>query len=327
MKRIFLPALITLCCGLIANNSFCQTENQAIQKNDEIIIRTDGDSALKTIIEVDSNIITINGQPLEDYKGNVKVLKRRIMNDDDNFAYSPRKNVRVKTFKITSDRPFLGVLAAKSDKGALINTITKGSSADKAGLKEQDIITKVDDKIITTPEELVRIVRTYKPGNEIKIDYLRNGKKKDMKVVLGKANDEPMALILNDDAQNLNDENFRYKFQDFSQMKKLQDLQNDNLVLFNRDQPKIGLKIQDTEEGNGVKILNVEEGSAAEKAGIQKDDIITEVNGEKVNDVNDVREEMNNSEDKDHYTIKAKRNNTDVNFEVKIPKKLNTADF
>ena len=74
-------------------------------------------------------------------------------------------------------------------------------------------------------------------------------------------------------------------------------------------------------------ILNVEEGSAADKAGIKKDDIITEVNGEKVNNVDDIRSQLNNSENREQYTIKAKRNNVDMNFEVKVPKKLKTADF
>ncbi len=319
--------MITIFCGLITNSSFSQSEKKQIQKNEEIIIRPDGDNKEKTIIEIDSNI-TINGQPLADYKGDVKVIKRKFMNgNSDNFLFSPRENFKIEKFNISGTRPFLGVLSEKSDKGALIKSVTKGSSAEKAGLKEQDIITKVGDKIITTPEDLSKIVRTYKPGDEIKIDYLRNGKKKDMKVVLGKANDEPMAFNFDNDNNNLNEKNFQYKFQEFPQMNNFKNFQNDNLVFFNRDQPKIGLKIQDTEEGNGVKILNVEEASVAEKAGIQKDDIIIEVNGEKVNDVNDVREEMNNSENKDHYTIKAKRNNAVMNFEVKIPKKLNTADF
>ena len=42
-------------------------------------------------------------------------------------------------------------------------------------------------------------------------------------------------------------------------------------------QKKLGLKIQDTEEGGNVKIIDVEDSSAAQKAGLKKDDIITEI--------------------------------------------------
>ncbi|MDQ2863883.1 MAG: PDZ domain-containing protein [Bacteroidota bacterium] len=59
---------------------------------------------------------------------------------------------------------------------------------------------------------------------------------------------------------------------------------------YNHNRPKLGLKIEDTEKGERVKVLSVEEGSAADKAGIKKDDIIIERNGEKINDVNDASE-------------------------------------
>lgn len=324
MKRIFLSALVTFCCVLITNSSFSQTEKKKIQKNEEIIIRTDDDNKGKTIIVIDSNI-TINGQPLADYKGDVKVLKRKFMKgNSDNFLFSPREDFKMNNFNTT--RTFLGVLTDKSDKGALIKSVTKGSSAEKAGLKEQDIITKFGDKKITNPEDLADIVKTYKPGDEVKMDYLRNGKKKDLKVKLGKTSDA-MTFNFNSDSLFFNGKNFNYKMKEFSNLDQLNNLSGSDFNFFNRNQPKLGLRIQDTEDNNGVKILNVEEGSAAEKAGIKKDDIITEVNGEKVNNVDDIRSQLNNSENREQYTIKAKRNNVDMNFEVKVPKKLKTADF
>lgn len=311
--------------GVFINNiCFAQTKNHT-QKNEEIIIRKNNDSKAKTIIEIDSNNITINGQPLADYKGDVQVLKRNLMRgNSNNFLYSPNANFIMNNFNST--RAFLGVLSEKSDKGALIKSVTKGSSAEKAGLKEQDIITKVGDKIITNSADLADIVKTYKPGDEVKMDYLRNGKKKEVKVKLGKSSDA-MTFNFNDDSLLLNDRNLNYKMKEFSKLHQLNNLSGSDFNFFNRNQPKLGLRIQDTEDNKGVKILNVEEGSAAEKAGIKKDDIITEVNGEKVNNVDDIRSQLNNAGNKEHYTIKAKRNNADMNFEVKVPKKLKTADF
>ena len=82
------------------------------------------------------------------------------------------------------------------------------------------------------------------------------------------------------------------------------------------------LKIEDTESGIGAKILEVEQGSAAEKSGLKKGDIITEMNGEKVNGVNDIRSQMRQSENKNDYKLKVKRNNNEMNVEIKIPKIL-----
>jgi serine protease Do len=49
------------------------------------------------------------------------------------------------------------------------------------------------------------------------------------------------------------------------------------------------LKIQDTEEGTGVKVLDVEAASAAATAGLMKDDVITEIGGVKVTNTDEAR--------------------------------------
>lgn len=71
-------------------------------------------------------------------------------------------------------------------------------------------------------------------------------------------------------------------------------------------QKKLGLKIQDTEEGGNIKVIAVEDSSAAEKARLKKDDIITEINGKKINNTDDAREQLQEVGDKSAYTIKAK---------------------
>ncbi len=319
MKRIFLSGMITCCAALITNIGLAQTKNQ-VQKNEEIIIRKNNDSDSKMVVVIDSNVITINGQPLADYKGDVRVLKRdRLMNRDfESLSDEPRMNF--KTININASKAFLGVLTEKSDKGALIKSVTKESAAEKAGLKENDIITKVGDKLIATPEDLAAAVKAHKPGDELKINYLRSGKKKEAKVTLGKNN--AMVFNWNGDENFVGGKNFNFKTPDLSRLDELR-----TFNFFDRNQPKLGLKIQDTEDGNGVKILNVEEGSAAEKAGLKKDDLITELNGQKVNSVSEVREQLSSAENKTKYSIKAKRNNSEMNFDVQVPKQLKSADL
>lgn len=73
---------------------------------------------------------------------------------------------------------------------------------------------------------------------------------------------------------------------------------------------------------NDTVITNVNNESAAEKAGLKKDDIITEINGKVVNNTNEARELLKPEENKNNYTIKSKRNGTPMSFEVKIPKKI-----
>ena len=95
----------------------------------------------------------------------------------------------------------------------------------------------------------------------------------------------------------------------------------------NADKPKIGIKIEDTENGDGVKILNVEEGSPADNAGLKKDDVITSFNGDKINSVGEIMSNLDANPEKEKMDIKARRNNAEMSFEVKIPKKLNSAEL
>lgn len=83
-------------------------------------------------------------------------------------------------------RPWIGVgldsiseedkeqLKLPNTKGALIRQIIKGSPADKAGLKLYDVIVEMGGKEVSSPEEIIGLVRTAKIGKRIEIKILRN---------------------------------------------------------------------------------------------------------------------------------------------------------
>jgi serine protease Do len=107
-----------------------------------------------------------------------------------------------KTGKIT--RPYLGVRYAmvdqkiaaikgiSADQGALvvgdttnnIPAVVQGSPADKAGIKEGDVILKINNEDIGQGKSLTRILTKYQPGNEISMTILRDSKQSDLKVKL-----------------------------------------------------------------------------------------------------------------------------------------------
>lgn len=100
-------------------------------------------------------------------------------------------------------RPALGVnyidlsfLAGENDlykKGAVIYKsvdgpgVAKDSPAQKAGLKEGDIITSVDGAEVDENNSLTHIIQSYLPGDKVNIAYLRNGEKQEQEVELGRA--------------------------------------------------------------------------------------------------------------------------------------------
>ncbi|HET7116617.1 MAG TPA: PDZ domain-containing protein [Hanamia sp.] len=318
MKTVILSAIFTACCGLFATNGFAQKEQSQLKKNEEIIIRKNGDFPSKTTIQIDGNDITINGKPLADYNGNVTILKRNFMGGDENNLFSPGQNLTVFG---NSNTAFLGVLTAKTDKGAIIKNVIDESGAQKAGLKDDDIITQFGDKEITSPDDLRNAVQSYKPGDEVTMYYLRDGKKNSVKVDLGKSpNAGPMTYNM-DSLRNIMGQYFR------GNNNFIMPPMPGNQFYFHNNRQRLGIEIQDTENGNGAKILNVKQGSAAEKAGLKTGDIITQINGEKINDANDVRSQIMQNENKNDFKIELKRDNKDMNIEVHIPKVLNSINL
>jgi putative serine protease PepD len=70
-------------------------------------------------------------------------------------------------------------------QGAQLHSIENGGSAAKAGLKNGDVITKVDDQVIDGSESLVATIRGHRPGDNVEITYLRDGKSHTVSTDLG----------------------------------------------------------------------------------------------------------------------------------------------
>jgi serine protease Do len=93
------------------------------------------------------------------------------------------------------------------------------------------------------------------------------------------------------------------------------------------DGPKLGIGIEDVSEGAGAKVLEVTEGSAAAKAGIVKNDLITAFDGAAINDVAALQEKAAQLKAGDAITIKLTREGKTKEVNVKIPKKLKKANI
>lgn len=318
MKTIFKSLIFTVSCALLCSVGFAQTETPKSKKSEEIIIRKKDAFPGKTIIEIDSNEVTINGKPLADYNGDISVFKRKFMGpEENNFLNVPHGNLQF--FSMNNNKAMLGVLTAKTEKGAVIKKIIDSSAAKNAGLEEGDIITKFGTKEITSPEDLRNAVADYKPGDEVNVEFLRDGKNKTMKVVLGKNTSDDATFSmgdLNDLLNRVPPNNFNFKWPE-----------NPNHYFQPNKQSKLGLKIEDTKDDAGAKVLEVQKASPAEKAGLKAGDVITEINGEKVDGVSDVRSQMMQAENKNDYKIKVKRDKSEKTFEVKIAKTLRTIDI
>ena len=77
-------------------------------------------------------------------------------------------------------------------QGVLIAQVQPGSSAERAGLREGDVVTYLNGKKMTSSAALRNAIGIRPIGEKIELDYLRNGKKFQQQVVIG-AKDSPVS--------------------------------------------------------------------------------------------------------------------------------------
>lgn len=86
-------------------------------------------------------------------------------------------------------------------KGVVLTTVTQGGPADKAGLQPADVIQAVNDRAVTTLEDLRLLIAQTSPGASVQIDYFREGKKERAMAVLGKLEERPNELVAGVDVE------------------------------------------------------------------------------------------------------------------------------
>jgi putative serine protease PepD len=92
----------------------------------------------------------------------------------------------IESGQATHARIGLSVGDATGDlRGALVAGIEDGSGADEAGLAEGDIITEIDDRVVTDGTSLVAAARSYRPGDTVTLTYVRGGDTQTVEVTLG----------------------------------------------------------------------------------------------------------------------------------------------
>ena len=78
-------------------------------------------------------------------------------------------------------------------RGALVNSVEKGSPADKAGIEATDIITKFDGKTVESSSDLPRIVGSTRPGVKVDLEVLRKGASRTLGITVGELQEERVA--------------------------------------------------------------------------------------------------------------------------------------
>jgi hypothetical protein len=69
--------------------------------------------------------------------------------------------------------------------GLVVDAVEPGSPAEQAGLKEFDVLHRINDQLLVNPEQFTVLVRTFKPGDEVTLTVVREGKPQELTARLG----------------------------------------------------------------------------------------------------------------------------------------------
>ncbi|HWU23011.1 MAG TPA: trypsin-like peptidase domain-containing protein, partial [Nocardioides sp.] len=104
----------------------------------------------------------------------------------------PVEQVRVTVDQILrtgkAQYPLMGVKPTQEKglnlDGVTVDTVTPGSGADEAGIKPGDVITSVNGQPVTNNVSLYVLVRTFQPGDKVKVELDRDGSQRTVEVTL-----------------------------------------------------------------------------------------------------------------------------------------------
>ena len=122
---------------------------------------------------------------------NAQIASESGGNDGVGFAI-PSSTVKSIVSQLLADgsvqHAYLGVAVSQpagDTAGVQLTEVRSGGPAEDARLAVGDVITSVDGDAVTTPAELQAAIDSKRPGDEVTIDYVRDGASRTVTVTLG----------------------------------------------------------------------------------------------------------------------------------------------
>ena len=190
----------------------------------------------------------------------------------------PWLGIRIETL---GDDPGIRDLFKGIEKGVVVRTIEADAPAYKSDLRPFDVITEVDANQVTTDSQLQHEILKKKIGQKVELTVWRKGQTLKVPVTTGELPNE-ISRASNEGArppQEKQQEVGKFGLQ-------VQDLTKEMAQRF-----KLGVE-------KGVIVTDVTDNSLAAQQGIEREDVITEVDGQPVSDVRSFREALNKSDPK-----------------------------
>lgn len=226
-------------------------------------------------------------------------------------------------------------------RGVGITSVVKESPAERAGLKKDDVIVRFDGENVTSVRKLNRLVSEVAPDQNVRLGISRGGAEQEIAVTIGKRKDSMNAMRGMEGEFGPFGEGWRIEGPEgLNNLKGLKNLKGwdgldsdqEGFVLAFGNSRRIGISTTQltkqladyfgVPDGKGVLVSSVADDSPAAKAGIKAGDVITALDGEKLEGAGDLSRALNKKKEGD-VTLTVIRDKSQRTITV-TPKARNT---
>lgn len=213
-------------------------------------------------------------------------------------------------------------------RGVGVTQVIKDSPAEKAGLRKDDVILRIDGENVTSVRKLNRVVSELAPDQSVRVTFSRGGAEQEITATIGKRNNtnmvadvfrgEPRVWKWEGDLKNFDPKNFKFEGLD-----KFRD--NGDMTIILGNSRRIGVSTMELTKqladyfgiagGKGVLVTSVTDDGPAAKAGVRAGDVITAIDGEAVDSPGDISRAINRKKDGD-VTLTIIRNKSQQTIHV-----------
>ena len=232
-----------------------------------------------------------SGGPLVDARGQVVGINTFLISPSGTFSgmgfaiptqiVRPTVETLIRDGKVSHGRIGIGIADVTPENakffdqttatGGVITQVEPDSPGAKAGLQVGDVITEIDGQKVSDAGELQVLVSQKQPGSKIALTVLRNGKSMTVPVTL-----EEMGKGPNETGSNSSNGEGKMRW---------------GIGLGDLN-PDVREQLQVPGDVHGAVIEQVQPGSSADNAGLQRGELILEVNRHKVQSAADVKKEL-----------------------------------
>jgi Do/DeqQ family serine protease len=237
------------------------------------------------LVSTKGELVGINSQILSESGGNIGIgfaipanMAKSVMEQLRTKGKVTRAQLGVTVQQVNSD--MAESLGLKKTGGAIISSVTPGSAADRAGLKQGDVIESFNGQPLHDFNSLRNRVAEAGPGSPAELVIVRDGAEKKVSVKLDEANPEKLAR--NDGRAE----------PDGADDKTALGVSVAPLT------PELAEQFKAPKDAHGLLVQGVNPDGRAASAGIQQGDIIQSVNRQSVKTVEDLRSALKGSGDK-----------------------------